>query len=180
MAKRTSSVGWVRKDDRLFTLEVFVTGGPMTAKFVRKNKVICRTIKIRGDQTLEDLHYVIFTAFGRKEQHMYEFQIGGKWPMDPKARKYVLPGAFNLPRRRTAKPAGDVTRMRIGMLGLKKDDAFGYWFDFGDAWRHQINVVSIEKISGRGKYPKIHSALAKVRRSTRTRTKLMIKENGKP
>ena len=48
MARRTSSVGWVRKDDRLFTLEVFITGGPMTAKFVRTNKVVCRTIKIRG------------------------------------------------------------------------------------------------------------------------------------
>jgi len=37
---------------------------------------------------------------------------------------------------------------------LKKDDTFGYWFDFGDDWWHQINVIAIDEKPGRGKYPK--------------------------
>ena len=155
MAKHERSAGgWVRKDDRLFTLEVCIISGPMTEKFVKKNKVISRAIQIRGDQTLEDLHEAIFDAFDREEEHMCEFQIGGKRPMDPKAKTYVLPTAMDDPF--TGKePAGDVTRTTIGSLGLKVDDAFAYWFDFGDDWWHQINVVATEDKVGRGEHPKV-------------------------
>jgi len=156
MAKhRQPARGWVKRDDRLFTLEVCIIGGPMTKKFIKKNKVLCRTIQIRGDQTLEDLHYVIFDAFDREDQHMYEFQVGGKGPMDPKARRYVLSGAFENPIQQTPRAAGDVARTSVGSLGLRKDDAFGYWFDFGDDWWHQVNVVDIKENAGRGNYPKV-------------------------
>jgi len=156
MAQRRRRTGtWVLKDDRLFTLDVFIISGPMTKRFTKKNKVVCRTIRIRGDQTLEDLHYAIFDAFKRFDQHMYEFQIGGKGPMDPKARRYVLSGAFENPMPGSPRAAGDVTRTSIGSLGLKANDAFGYWFDFGDDWWHQINVVAIEDKVPRGKYPKV-------------------------
>jgi len=156
MAKhRQLARGWVKRDDRLFTLEVCIVDGPMTEKFIKKNKVVCRTIQIRGDQTFEDLHRAIFDAFGREDEHMYEFQVGSKGPMDPKARRYVLSGAFEKPMPGTPRAAGDVTCTTVGSLGLKKGDAFGYWFDFGDDWRHQINVLDIKEKTGTGKYPKI-------------------------
>jgi hypothetical protein len=162
MAQRRRRTGtWVLKDDRLFTLDVLIISGPMTKRFVEKNKVICRTIQMRGDQTLEDLHYAIFDAFKRFDQHMYEFQIGGKGPMDPKARRYVLPGAFENPMPGAPKPSGDVALATIGSLGLKVDDAFGYWFDFGDDWWHQINVVAITEKAGRGKYPRVTKRMGK-------------------
>src|SRR5438105_5003239 len=75
---------------RLYTLVVFIMSGPITEKFARKNPVISRTIQIRGDQTLEDLHEAIFDAFDREDEHLYEFQFG-KGPMDPKAIRYVAP-----------------------------------------------------------------------------------------
>jgi len=142
------------RKDGLYTLNVFIISGPMTAEFAKRNKVISRTIQIRGDQALEDLHHAIFAAFDREEEHMYEFQIGGQRPMDPKARRYVLPGAMeaSLSGR---KPSGDATCTAVGSLGLKKGDAFGYWFDFGDDWWHQINVVAIEGESSSRKYPRI-------------------------
>ena len=156
MAKhRQLARGWVKRDDRLLTLEVCIVDGPMTEKFIKKNKVVCRTIQIRGDQTFEDLHRAIFDAFGREDEHMYEFQVGSKGPMDPKARRYVLSGAFEKPMPGTPRAAGDVTCTTVGSLGLKKGDAFGYWFDFGDDWRHQINVLDIKEKTGTGKYPKI-------------------------
>src|SRR5262245_41258238 len=74
------------------TLEVFLIGGPVTDEFAKKNPVVSRTIEVLGGQTLEDLHHAIFTAFGRFEQHAFEFQLGGKGPMDPQASRYVLPG----------------------------------------------------------------------------------------
>lgn len=141
------------KDNRLFTLDVYLAGGPTTEDFVKKNKVVCRTIKIRGDQTLEDLHEAIFDAFDRDDPHMYEFQVGGKGPMDPKAKRYILPMATE---DLFGESESDGTvETPIGDIDLKKDDAFGYWFDFGDDWRHQINVMEIEDRAGRGKYPKI-------------------------
>src|SRR5438093_7109202 len=78
---------------RLYTLEVFLLSGPITEKFAKENPVVSRTIQIRGDQTLEDLHHAIFDAFGRSDEHMYEFQFG-KGPMDPKAPRYVLPSNY--------------------------------------------------------------------------------------
>jgi len=149
------------KDDRLFTLDVSIISGPMTEKFAKKNKVISRTIQIRGDQTLEDLHYAIFGAFEREDEHMYEFQIGGKGPMDPKARRYTNCGASENTGQGTRKSAGDVTRTAIGSLGLKVDEAFGYWFDFGDDWWHQINVVAIADQAPLGTYPKVTKRVGK-------------------
>jgi hypothetical protein len=147
---------WTRahKNRRVFTFEVSVLSGPMTERFVRKNPVVSRTIRIRGDQTLADLHGAIFDAFDREEEHMYEFQIGGRGPMDPKARRYVLPTAMDAPFDE-GKPADDVTRTAIGSLGLKVGEAFGYWFDFGDDWWHQVDVVSIDGGVPRGKLPKV-------------------------
>jgi hypothetical protein len=142
------------KDDRLFTLDISIISGPMAEPFVKKNPVVSRTIRIRGDQTLRDLHGAIFDAFDREEEHMYEFQIGGRGPMDPKARRYVLPTAMDDPFD-DGKPAGDVTRTAIGSLGLKVGEAFGYWFDFGDDWWHKVDVLAIDEGAPRGKLPKV-------------------------
>ena len=144
----------VRRDKRLYTLEVFILSGPVTETFVKQNPVMSRTIQIRGDQTLEDLHHAIFDAFDRFDEHMYEFQFG-EAPHDPKAERYVLPTPLGIGFPDDDKPAGDVTRTTIGSLGLTVDQAFGYWFDFGDDWFHQINVVGIEDEAPRGKYPKV-------------------------
>ena len=161
MAKRKQPAqGQVRQDDRLFTLDVCIISGPMTEKFLKKNKVISRTIQIRGAQSLEILHYAMFGAFGREEEHMYEFQVGGKGPMDSKARRYVLPMAMDDPFS-DKRPTGDVTRTSIGSLSLKVGDVFGYWFDFGDDWWHQINVVAIENRVPRGNFPRVTKRVGK-------------------
>lgn len=155
MAKRKKPArGYANQDDRLFTLEVCIISGPMNEKFVKKNRVISRTIQIRGAQSLEILHYAIFGAFGREDEHMYEFQVGGKGAMDPKTQKYVLPMAMGDTSAEN-NADGDVTSTPIDSLGLKAGDAFGYWFDFGDDWWHQINIVAIEDKLPRGVFPRV-------------------------
>src|SRR5258707_10558362 len=101
--------------ERLYTLEVFLLSGPISEKFAKKNPVISRTIQIRGDQTLEDLHHVIFDAFGRSDEHMYEFNLG-KGPMDPKAPRYVLPSDYESESGKK-RPAGRVDQTAIESLG---------------------------------------------------------------
>jgi hypothetical protein len=138
----------------IYALEVFLISGPITEEFAKKNPVVSRTIEIRGDQTLEDLHSAIFKAFNREEQHFYEFQIGGKGPNDPKAKSYGLTAHID-------EEQGDAKKATVDSLHLKKDDAFGYWFDFGDDWWHQINVVSIENKSSKARYPRVTNRVGK-------------------
>ncbi len=147
-------------ENYLYTLDVFIVSGPLTRSFAKKNKVLSRTIQIRGAHTLEELHHAIFSAFDREEQHMYEFQVGGKGPMDPEARRYVL-DLYAHPAESESQAAGNVEETPIWSLRLKVNDAFGYWFDFGDDWWHQINVVAIEEKVGRGKYPKVTKRVGK-------------------
>jgi hypothetical protein len=112
---------------RLYTLEVFIVEGPMTEDFLDENPVISRSIQIRGDQTLGQLHDAVFAAFDREDAHLYEFQIGGAGPMDPEARRYTHPMAVADPFAEGAR-AGDAERTTLESLGLETDEAFSYWF----------------------------------------------------
>jgi len=145
---------------RIYTLDVFLLHTPVSKAFAKKKTGLSRTIQILGDQTLEDLHQAIFDAFGRWDEHMYEFQFG-KGPMDPKGSRYVLPSAVGIESNRATPPAGLVDTTTIESLGLKVGDRFGYWFDFGDDWWHQINVEAIEDTVPKGKFPKVTKKVGK-------------------
>lgn len=144
------------RDRRLFTVDVVIIGGPVTGEFVEKNKVVSRTIQIRGDQTLQELHDAIFDAFDRFEEHLYEFRVGAKKPRDRNATVYEV-------RRPTTsildlfddKPAGYVDKTTIGSIGLKAGDVFFYRFDFGDDWWHRIKVLSIEESAPASGLPRV-------------------------
>lgn len=153
-----------QRQARIYTLEVFLIDGMITKWFSKKKRYVSRTIEIRGDQTLEELHLAIFDAFDRFDEHMYEFQFGSK-PMDPRARKYVMPEAmemdFGMGWGISTPPAGQVDQTTIDSLGLTVGFSFGYWFDFGDDWWHQINVDAIDEKVPEGKYPKITKRIGK-------------------
>ena len=137
----------------LYVLTVFLTGGPTSEKFA--NKVISRTIEIRGDQTLAELHDAIFQAYERLDQHQYEFQFG-KRPFDPDGPNYGVAGG---PRGK--KRAGDARTTKLDDLGLKPDRVFGYWFDFGDDWFHQVQVERIEQAIPTVTYPRVIKRVGK-------------------
>ena len=163
-ARRSSGVG----PARLYTLEVFLIGGPVPESFA--GKVISRTIQIRGDQTLQDLHRAIFEAFDRWDEHAYEFQFG-KGPHDPQGKRYVLPHMLD-ERDKQPNIAGDVTRTKLDSLELRVEQPFGYWFDFGDDWWHQIDVQSIDdQDTTRTSFPRSSSASERARRNTWKRTR---------
>lgn len=142
-----------RLPGRIYTIDVFLLSGPITKQFARKNRTVSRTIQIRGDQTLEQLHECIFAAFDRDDPHMYEFQMG-KGPMDPEGPRYVMPEAAT-----GGEPgpsvAGLVDATTLDMMGLEVGRQFGYWFDFGDDWHHQLDVLAIEDGPGEGDYPRV-------------------------
>jgi hypothetical protein len=140
--------------DALYVLDGFLVSGSVSDQFIAKNPEISRTIEIKGSNTLEDLHNVIFEAFDREEAHMYEFQVGGRGPQDPNARRYGLKQVF-ADSLFEDEPVEDAASTAIASIGLSVDESFGYWFDFGDDWWHQIDVMAIEEKAAKGQYPKI-------------------------
>ncbi|MEO0539478.1 MAG: hypothetical protein AAFZ80_01290 [Cyanobacteria bacterium P01_A01_bin.105] len=126
---------------RVYVLDVHIIDGPIDPDFLNNNPIISRRIEMLGIHTLADLHQAIFRAFDRQAQHLYEFQIGGKGPQDPNNRIYGLPEALRREEDETA--AGDVEATTLATAGIAVDQPFGYWFDFGDDWWHQVNLVNI-------------------------------------
>jgi hypothetical protein len=137
----------------LYVVSVFLTGGPVSEKFA--NKVTSRVIEIRGDQTLEQLHEAIFQAYDRWDQHLYEFQFG-KRPFDPGGPNY---GVGEGPPGK--KRSGDARTTKLDDLGLKPERVFGYWFDFGDDWYHQVQVERIEQAIPTVTYPRVIKRVGK-------------------
>jgi hypothetical protein len=141
-----------KEPPKLYTLEVKIIAGPVSEAFVKANPVVSRTIQIRGDQSLDDLHEAIYDAFDRDDPHMYEFQFG-KRPMDRNGDRYVMEEDTNDPWDVDGFAA--TTATRIDQLGLKPRKSFFYWFDFGDDWWHKVSVKKIEDEVPKGKYPKV-------------------------
>jgi hypothetical protein len=162
MATRATRKGSTKRESGkgLYTLEVFILDGPISKTFLRKNPEFSRTIQIRGDQTLDDLHRIIFQAFDRFDEHLYEFQFG-KGPHDPRGKRYGPPGyGEDLLESKGPAPKA-TTEITLGELGLKVGGNFGYWFDFGDDWMHQVRVVAIDEQVPPGPYPRIVGRVGK-------------------
>ncbi len=137
----------------LYVLKVGIIDGPMTETFMKQNPEVSRILEIRGDQTLKALHQALFKAFGREEEHMYEFQAKGEGPNDPNGDRYVL--AMAMEDSLGELPAGDVAKTKIADLDLEPGESWGYWFDFGDDWWHHIETLDITEPKPKGKYPKV-------------------------
>ncbi len=141
----------------LFTLEVTLTGGYMTEEFEALNPVISRTIEIRADQTLNQLHWTIFKAFGRWDDcHLHEFNLGDG-VMDRGGDRYVLQFVYDNPEgyHEDERPTGSVTQTRLGKLGLEVGRTFWYWYDLGDDWQHRITVTAIGEAEPGTTYPRV-------------------------
>jgi len=137
----------------LYVVSTFLLNGPIGPEFA--NKEISRVIEIRGDQTLEQLHDSIFQAYDRSDQHPYEFQFG-KRPFDPDGPKYRGPSP-----QPSKKGNGDASTTKLDDLNLEPGRGFGYWFDFGDNWYHQVQIDRIEKAIPTVTYPRIIKRVGK-------------------
>lgn len=104
---------------------------------------VWRTIKLRQNQTLHQLHLAIQRAFNWDDDHLYSFFLSGR-PWD-RHTEYAGPGADG------ARSA----RARLDSLGLHSGQRFLYLFDYGDELLHDVEVLSISDHSGPGRYPQI-------------------------
>ena len=130
---------------QLYTIQVFLTGGPVPDEF--GGQVISRKLQLRGDQTLHDLHLAIFKSYDRWEHHLYEFNVG-KSPRD-RSRLYIYSGGVGP----IEESCGDPEAITLDALDLEEGQHFGYIFDMGDYWPHELEVSAIKPGPFQGDYP---------------------------
>lgn len=121
-------------------------------------KSIWRRIALRGDQTLDDLHEVIYDAFDRDDEHLYSFYF----PKPGAKGRNRLRGAVEYGHPYMVEEPGpfgdapnDAAQAKLEALKLRPKQVFLYLFDFGDEWWHEIIVEQVDAPAEKGKYPRI-------------------------
>ena len=117
-----------------------------------------RTIALRGDQTLDDLHEAIFAAFDRFDPHLYSFYFpkgpSRRGRTGPQPKEYTASQMFDEPDALDGDRRFDASETKLDDLRLRPGQRFEYLFDFGDAWWHAVAVEGINPIVSRSKYPR--------------------------
>ena len=103
--------------------------------------VIWRRFLVSDEVTLAKLHKIIQVVMGWEDEHLHEFNIGN--------RKYGMKD-----EEWDFYEAEDEKKVRLGELNLAEKQKFGYLYDFGDSWEHELEVEKILPISEGVKYPK--------------------------
>ena len=104
---------------------------------------VWRRIQVWEDFTLGQLHRALQIAMGWEDCHLHQFKIGQTTYSvpDPDAR-FGEPGIVNENRKKLK----DVVQ-RVGTQ-------FGYLYDFGDDWQHQLLLEAILLPESRTQYPR--------------------------
>jgi len=125
---------------KVYTFKVY-----LGRKRLKRPRTPWRLVEIRGNQTLADLHEVIFNAFDRFDEHLYSFYIGDK------EFALILPEEA-LPDDKLV----SADRAVIEDLGLDVGNWLTYLFDYGDEWWHVVELVKIEECSESStNYPRV-------------------------
>jgi len=108
-------------------------------------KSIYRTIELRSEQTLEDLHLAIQQAIHWDNDHLYSFYMNGV--AHDEHYRYSCPYEEDRPPW--------THEAVIGALGLVKRHKFLYYFDYGDGHEFEIEVTDIQPTAEPGPYPRV-------------------------
>lgn len=103
------------------------------------NPPIWRRVVVDDDITLRTLHHVIQTAFGWTDSHLHEFNVEG--------RVYAMRDNKNvLDTIEDREIPGDDRKNKLQKL-VYLGQRFDYQYDFGDNWRHSIEVEKINVVA---------------------------------
>ena len=109
---------------------------------------IWRRVLVPGATTLDRLHEIVQAMMLWKDYHLYEFQVGGDEEGYGASRYGVYEPTFA-----DGEPPIDATHTALADITPAVDATFVYAYDFGDNWRHDIMVRSIERPDKRRQYP---------------------------
>jgi len=103
-------------NDRFYLLEI---------RLLDIEPKIWRRFVVPASITLDRLHDVIQVVMGWTDSHLHEFTIGKKrYTEYPESKEDGL----------------ECGRYRLGDLIKQKGRTFGYHYDFGDGWEHEVTL----------------------------------------
>ena len=115
-------------EDQIFKLRISLEG---------PEPLVWRQVLVPGIFTLEALHSVFQLVMGWQMKHLYDFEITGQ--------RYSEPDEFNdIP---TKSVASSLT------AALNGEKSFAYNYDFGDGWRHLVQVEDVVSREDEFNYP---------------------------
>jgi len=148
-------VGVVVKSEKEYVFKVALKGA----------RRVSRTIALRGDQTLDDLHEAIFAAFDRYDAHLYSFYFPKaptrRGAAGPKPKEYTAPQIFDGPDPFDYESRFDAAETKLDDLRLRRGQEFEYLFDFGDLWWHEGTVEAVNPSVPRARYPQVRESRGK-------------------
>lgn len=97
---------------------------------------VSRTILVPININFEELHHCIQNAMGWKNEHLYAFEIGDlKIETEEEIAESEIDQEESL-------------YTKINEL-LRKGDKFQYTYDFGNDWRHEIEVLDVIELKSK-------------------------------
>ncbi|MCP5487634.1 MAG: plasmid pRiA4b ORF-3 family protein [Verrucomicrobia bacterium] len=108
-------------------------------KYIRPT--IWRRVIVPATCTLAKLHDIIQIAMGWQDCHLHAFEVDGK--------RYTSP-AFDADNEMGMESEDNV---RLSDLVWKKVKTFGYEYDFGDSWLHELTIEKTLPIDSSAKRP---------------------------
>lgn len=115
-----------------------------------------RTIAVRSDQTLVDVHYALQAAFGWDDDRLYSFWLDGDF-WSGAGGEYTHPWHAAEPNPLgpfATGPPPESAEIRLDRLELVKGQRIAYVFDFGDEWRVRLTLRQIADDDGQS-YPRL-------------------------
>ncbi|MEM6838267.1 MAG: plasmid pRiA4b ORF-3 family protein [Cyanobacteria bacterium P01_C01_bin.120] len=93
---------------------------------------IWRSFEVSDQITLDELHAVLQVVMGWEFSHLYAFDIGRD--------RYASP--FPVPLDDTF----NSTTVQLATFNFESGKKFGYTYDFGDGWVHQVTVAEMQPL----------------------------------
>jgi hypothetical protein len=95
---------------------------------------VWRRLLVPGDAKLDWLHAVLQVAIGWTNSHLHQFKVGGHCYSDTRHNYAEFEGDPEILEAR---------KFTLQQIAPREHDAFGYEYDFGDSWEHEITVEKI-------------------------------------
>ena len=102
---------------------------------------IWRRLQVRGTTTLGRLHDILQTVMGWTNSHLHQFITGSGTYSDPEFDPH---GELEFQ---------DEHAVRLNEIVKAQGDHFGYEYDFGDCWQHDLIVEQIAESAPGVRYP---------------------------
>lgn len=95
--------------------------------------LIWRRFQVQDTYRMDRFHQVIQITMGWDNKHLHEFQI------DQRRIGMIFGDMDDF----EGENLEDENKLYLKDLRLKAGDRFGYWYDFGDDWRHILEVEEV-------------------------------------